>query len=252
MRIRITHCALASTLSHLGYEALARDEAKLAVDQSQHLPQEFALAIRGQYEEILRDWAAAGKTYTTLVHLFPDNLDYGLRLATVQRHINSDHALQTLASLRRLPPPIGSDPRIDLMNATVMNATVLIGHDLRSARLAAQQAIAKATAQGSTLMIARGHGILCQQDSGLGISFDRSVEECARARSSYLAAGDLNNAARTQNDLAGLYYENGKLSEAESLWPDGPSLSLRATSRRAILELLGLDPQPVPEWLKQA
>jgi hypothetical protein len=227
MRIRITHCALASTLSHLGYEALARDEAKLAVDQSQHLPQEFALAIRGQYEEILRDWAAAGKTYTTLVHLFPDNLDYGLRLATVQRHINSDYALQTLASLRRLPPPIGSDPRIDLMNATVMNATVLIGHDLRSARLAAQQAIAKATAQGSTLMIARGHGILCQQDSGLGISFDRSVEECARARSSYLAAGDLNNAARTQNDLAGLYYENGKLSEAESLSPDGPSLSLR-------------------------
>jgi tetratricopeptide (TPR) repeat protein len=39
-----------------------------------------------------------------------------------------------------------------------------------------------------------------------------------RARSSYLAAGDLNNAARTQNDLAGLYYQNGMLSEAESMW----------------------------------
>jgi tetratricopeptide (TPR) repeat protein len=99
-----------------------------------------------------------------------------------------------------------------------MNATVLIGRDLRGARLAAQQAIAKATAQGSTLMIARGYGILCQQDNGLGVSFDRSLQECMRARSSYLAAGDLNNAARTQNDLAGLYYENGKLSEAETMW----------------------------------
>lgn len=147
----IAHSALASTLSHLGDDALARDEAKLAVDQSQHLPDEFALAIRGQYEEILHDWAAAGKTYAALVGLFPDNLDYGLRLATAQLHVNSDDALRTLASLRRLPAPIGTDPRIDLMNATV-----LIGRDLRGARLAAQQAIAKATAQGSTLMIARG------------------------------------------------------------------------------------------------
>lgn len=209
----IAHSALASTLSHLGDDALARDEAKLAVDQSQHLPDEFALAIRGQYEEILHDWAAAGKTYAALVGLFPDNLDYGLRLATAQLHVNSDDALRTLASLRRLPAPIGTDPRIDLMNATV-----LIGRDLRGARLAAQQAIAKATAQGSTLMIARGYGILCQQDNGLGVSFDRSLQECMRARSSYLAAGDLNNAARTQNDLAGLYYENGKLSEAETMW----------------------------------
>ncbi len=54
-------------------------------------------------------------------------------------------------------------------------------------------------------------------------------EECGRARSSYLAAGDLNNAARTQNDLADLYYENGKLSEAESMW------------RQAIIEFRRVD-----------
>ncbi len=209
----MAHSALASTLSHLGDDALARSEAKLAVDLSQHLPDEFALAIRGQYEEIVLNWAAASKTYAALFHLFPDNLDYGLRLTTAQFHINPDDALRTLASLRRLPAPIGTDPRIDLMNGTV-----LIGRDLRGARLAAQQAIAKATAQGSTLMIARGYGILCQQDNGLGVSFDRSLQECMRARSSYLAAGDLNNAARTQNDLAGLYYQNGKLSEAETMW----------------------------------
>ncbi len=222
----LAHSALASTLSHLGDDARARGEAKLAVDQSQHLPDEFALAIHGQYEEILRDWAAACKTYTKLVALFPDNLDYGLRLATAQLHVNSDDALRTLASLRRLPVPIGTDPRIDLVNATV-----LIGRDLAAARLAAQQAIAKATAQGSTLMIARGYGILCQQDNGLGVSFDRSLQECMRARSSYLAAGDLNNAARTQNDLAGLYYENGKLSEAETMW------------RQAITEFRRVDEQ---------
>jgi DNA-binding winged helix-turn-helix (wHTH) protein/tetratricopeptide (TPR) repeat protein len=209
----MAHSALASTLSHLGLDALARGEAKLAVDLSQHLPDEFTLAIRGQYEETLRDWTAATRTYAALFRLFPDNLDYGLRLATAQFHVNSNDALRTIASLRRLPAPIGTDPRIDLVNAAVM-----IGRDLPSARLAAQQAIAKATAQGSTLMIARGYGILCQQDPGLGVSFDRSIQECERARSSYQEAGDVNNAARTLNDMAGLYYGNGKLSEAESMW----------------------------------
>ena len=159
----MAHAALANTHSHLGYDTLARSEAKLAVDQSQHLPDELSLAIRGQYEETLRDWAAASRTYAELFRLFPDNLDYGLLLTTAQFHVNSDDALRTLASLRRLPVPIGTDPRIDLMSATV-----LIGRDLRSARLAAQQAIAKATARGSTLMIARGYGILCEQDSSLG------------------------------------------------------------------------------------
>jgi DNA-binding winged helix-turn-helix (wHTH) protein/tetratricopeptide (TPR) repeat protein len=209
----LAHSALASTLWHLGYGALARSEAKLAVDQSQNLPEEFALAIRGQYEEIVLNWVAASKTYAALFRLFPDNLDYGLRLTTAQFHINPDDALRTLASLRRLPAPIGTDPRIDLISATVS-----MGRDLRSARLTAQQAIAKANAQGSTLMMARGYGILCQEDAGAGVSFDRSIEECARARSSYQAAGDENNAARTLNDLADIYYENGKLSEAESMW----------------------------------
>ncbi len=222
----MAHSALASTFLHLGNDSLGRREAKIAVDQSQHLPEEFALAIRGQYEESQLDWAAANKTYSALVRLFPDNLEYGLRLANAQFHENPDDALQTLASLRRLPAPVGADPRIDLANATV-----LIGRDLPSARFAAQRAIAKATAQGSTLMIARGYGILCQQDAGLGVSFDRSVEECGRARSSYLAAGDLNNAARTQNDLADQYYENGKLSEAESMW------------RQAIVEFRRVDEQ---------
>ena len=48
----MAHSALASTFLHLGDDALGRSEAKIAVDQSQHLPEEFALAIRGQYEEI--------------------------------------------------------------------------------------------------------------------------------------------------------------------------------------------------------
>jgi DNA-binding winged helix-turn-helix (wHTH) protein/tetratricopeptide (TPR) repeat protein len=209
----MAHAALANTFWHLGYGALARSEAKVAVDESQRLPQEFTLAIRGQYEETVGDWAAAGKTYAVLFQLLPDNLEYGLRLATAQLHVNPDDALRTLGSLRHLPAPIGSDPRIDLMNATV-----LIGRDLPSARIAAQRAIAKATAHGSSLMIARGYGILCQQDAGMGVSIDRSMQECGRARSSYLAAGDLNNAARTLNDLADLYYENGKLSEAEAMW----------------------------------
>jgi len=64
------------------------------------------------------------------------------------------------------------------------------------ARAAAQKAISKASAQGATLMMARGYGILCQQDSSNWKSMDQSVAECDLARNSYISAGDQNNAAR--------------------------------------------------------
>jgi tetratricopeptide (TPR) repeat protein len=112
-----------------------------------------------------------------------------------------------------LPAPVGSDPRIDLMEASV-----LVSQDLPKARAAAQRAIGKASAQGATLMMARGYGILCQQDSTVGGSMDQSVAECDLARNSYISAGDQNNAARTLNDLAGLYFLHSDLYRAESMW----------------------------------
>ncbi len=209
----LAHSALSEAWSRLGYENEARKEAKLALQYAHGLLPETALAIQGQYRETLSDWSGAAAAYRTLFNLFPDNLSYGLRLASAQLHLNPADAASTLGSLRKLPSPIGDDPRIDLMDASVM-----IYYDLPRARAAAKRAISKASAQGATLMVARGYGVLCQQGSSGSESIDQSISECMLARNSYLSAGDRNNAARTLNDLAFLLYQHGDLDKAEKMW----------------------------------
>jgi DNA-binding winged helix-turn-helix (wHTH) protein/tetratricopeptide (TPR) repeat protein len=211
----LAHSALSSAMNSLGYKAQGRVEAQRALQHSRGLGQESALVIQGQYQESISDWQNAAVTYRKLADLFPDNLTYGLRLAAMESHTNPEDAVHTLASLRTLPAPVGDDPRIDLMEASV-----LISQNLPKARAAAQKAIAKASAQGATLMIARGYGILCQQDFSLGVALDESVSECNLARNSSISAGDGNNAARTLNDLAGLYFQHGDLDKAESMWKE--------------------------------
>jgi DNA-binding winged helix-turn-helix (wHTH) protein/tetratricopeptide (TPR) repeat protein len=209
----LAHSSLARAWGGLGYEAEERGEAKRALQLARKLPTETALAIQGQYQQSVNDWQGAVLTYQKLFSFFPDNLTYGLQLAGIQNRINPADAVHTLAELRMLPAPVGNDPRIDLMEASV-----LIGQDLPKARAAAQKAISKASAQGATLMMARGYGILCQQDSSNGESMDQSVAECDLARNSYISAGDQNNAARTLNDLAGLYFLHGNPDKAEIMW----------------------------------
>jgi DNA-binding winged helix-turn-helix (wHTH) protein/tetratricopeptide (TPR) repeat protein len=209
----LAHSALSEAWSRLGYENEARNEAKVALRCARGLAPETALAIQGQYRETLADWSGAAAAYRTLRNLFPDNLNYGLRLASAQLHLNPADAASTLGSLRKLPSPVGDDPRIDLMDASVM-----IHYDLPKARAAAERAISKASAQGATLMVARGYGVLCQQGSSGSESIDRSISECMLARNSYLSAGDRNNAARTLNDLAFLFYQHGDLDKAEQMW----------------------------------
>jgi tetratricopeptide (TPR) repeat protein len=209
------HSALSSALTSLGYEAQARNEAKRALQHTRDLPSEVALAIQGQYQESIVDWAAAVQTYEKLFHLFPDNLAYGLQLTRAQLHVNPADSAHTLALLRTLPPPVGDDPRIDLMEASV-----LVRQDLPKARMAAKKAIAKASAQHASLMVARGYGILCQSDSAAGVPIDQSISECNLAQSSDISAGDLNNAARAQNDLAAIFYQQGDLVKAQAMWQE--------------------------------
>jgi hypothetical protein len=112
--------------------------------------------------------------------------------------------LQTLAALRRLPPPIGNDARIDMAEASAW-----IGQDLAKARAAAQVAIQKGTAQGSHALVARTYGFLCQQGPGLGVALDEAISDCERARESSKEAGDPNGEALMLTDLGAIYFPRG-------------------------------------------
>jgi eukaryotic-like serine/threonine-protein kinase len=206
----LAHAALADAWSHLGYGPKARIEIERARVLSEHLGPEDRLLIDGQYYATLQDRPKAIDAYRQLFTQFPDNLDYGLRLADEQRWVNPEDALHTLDILRHLPLPSGDDPRIDFLEARAW-----INKDVVKARAAARRTVEKGTAQGSRLLVARAYAVLC----GIG-GEDSTVQTCENARKSYTAVGDRDNAARATNDLAAFYYQRGDLDRAEAMFQD--------------------------------
>ena len=45
-----------------------------------------------------------------------------------------------------------------------------------------------------------------------------SIADCERPRQSYAEAGEFNNEARTLSDFAGIYFQQGDVHRAESMW----------------------------------
>jgi hypothetical protein len=91
-------------------------------------------------------------------------------------------SLLTLDILRHLPAPANEDPRIDLSEASAW-----INQDLAKAHTAAERVIAKGSAQGSHLLVARAYEVLCQQGPSISSSttetFYRMRERQAELRS---------------------------------------------------------------------
>src|SRR5580698_4629815 len=206
----LAHAALADAWTHLGYALRARAEIERARALSEHLGPEDRLLIDGQYYAAIQDRTRAIDADRQLFSQFPDNLDYGLRLADEQRWVNPEDALHTLEVLRHLPPPSGDDPRIDYIEARAWSYK-----DVVKARAAARRAVEKGTAQGSLLLVARAYAVVC----GIG-GEDSTVQTCENARKSYTAVGDRDNAARATNDLAAFYYQQGDLDRAEAMFQD--------------------------------
>src|ERR1022692_3190449 len=204
----LAHAALADAWNHLGYAQKARAEIERARALSEHLSPEDRLLIDGQYYSTIQDRSRAIDAYRQLSTQFPDNLDYGLRLADEQRWVNPTDALHTLEALRHLPLPSGGDPRIDYIEARSW-----VNNDVAKAQAAARRAVEKGTAQGSRLFVARAYGVLCQIGDG-----DSTAQDCDNARKKYTAIGDRDNAARTTADFAIFYYEQGDLDRAEAMY----------------------------------
>jgi DNA-binding winged helix-turn-helix (wHTH) protein/tetratricopeptide (TPR) repeat protein len=208
----LAHAALSETWSRLGFTLKARNEAERAKSLSGHLGPEQRLLIEGQYYSSSGDTNKAIETYRKLYSQYPDNLDYGLRLADEQRRASPKEALKTVAMLRLLPSPQADDPRIDMIEARAW-----INTDFAKAQEAGRRAVEKGKAEGSQLLVARAYGILCQM-IGNGVSTSEAIRDCDEARTRYSAAGDRNNEARALNDFAGLYYQLGQVDRSEKMY----------------------------------
>ncbi|MGC2247504.1 MAG: tetratricopeptide repeat protein [Terriglobales bacterium] len=208
----LAHSALSDALWHSGYQVKARAEAQRALELSNPLSEEQHLLVEGQYRRAIGDWPKAVDAYRALFHLFPDSLDYGILLASAQTHIKPSDSLETLTLLRRLPPPLGQDARIDMTEASA-----LVNTDLKQARAAANEAIAKASAQGSHVIVARTYGILCQQGPAIGGTAE-AMSDCENALAMSIAAKDRNGEGLMLTDLGVIYYLRGDLARSEEMF----------------------------------
>jgi len=148
----LAHSALATAWSQLGYGQNAVKEAKKSVELSASLPRAERLLVEGRYRELSLEWDKAIAIYQALFQFFPDNPDYGLQLAHAQIKAARWHeALATVAALRALPAPMGSDPRIDMAEG---DAARSLG-DMKRAEAAMGAAAEKSRASGASLLLAR-------------------------------------------------------------------------------------------------
>jgi serine/threonine protein kinase/tetratricopeptide (TPR) repeat protein len=182
----LAHSALAAAWSALGYDQKAREEAQRAFELSASLPLEERSSIEGRYRELTNEWDKAVEIYRTLFGFFPDDLDYGLRLAIAQTSAaKGKDAVATLTLLRKLPPPAGTDSRIDLALAFAAESVA----DFKQSQSAAAQAALKAQAQGARMLLAKARLGECWAFRGLG-ELNRAIPLCEEARQIYTSAGD--------------------------------------------------------------
>jgi DNA-binding winged helix-turn-helix (wHTH) protein/tetratricopeptide (TPR) repeat protein len=194
----LAHSALAEAWSRLGYDKTAQEEARRAYELSADLSREERFVVEGRYREIDHEYDKAIEIYRTLFALFPDNLDYGLRLATVQVLGGKGHdALATVEALRKLAPPASQDPRIEVQEAVAWEALGDYGH--QEEPLA--RAVEKARAQGTRLILADALGHQCWMFNHAAQP-QKAVAACRESGDIYASAGDRYGEANALLDWA--------------------------------------------------
>jgi tetratricopeptide (TPR) repeat protein/TolB-like protein len=194
----LAHSALAATWSALGYENRAADSAKRAFELSGNLPREERLSIEGRYRESTRERDRATDIYRTLFEFFPDNVDYGLRLAATQISAGKGkEALTTLSTVRALPPVLQEDPRIDLAEGRAAGSVSDFKRQLEAADRAAQKAIAR----NAPVLLAQARVLQESALAGLG-ELDKRMAPLEEARKIYASAGDSAGVAETIGRMA--------------------------------------------------
>jgi tetratricopeptide (TPR) repeat protein/TolB-like protein len=190
-KFSLAHSALAEALSRLGYSKKAQLEARQALELSASLSREERLVVEGRCSVIAYERDKAIEIYRTLFTLFPDSVDFGLRLAWAQTGAGKGRdALATVESLRKLEAPASDDPRIELQEVAAWDA---LG-DFKRQEQPLLRAIEKARAHGSRLVLARALENQCWLFMYFGQT-QNAVAACRESRDLYAAAGDRNGEA---------------------------------------------------------
>ncbi|MFL6196022.1 MAG: tetratricopeptide repeat protein [Thermoanaerobaculia bacterium] len=222
----VIRSALSLAWIGLGYDARAREEAAKAVQLAAHLPKESRLAIQARSDEARKDWAKASEIYRSLWTFYPDDLEYGLRLASCLSSAGRGaDALATVRELRKLPAPAGEDPRIDLAEAQI--AKRLSSYVLQME--AARRAESKGRRSGESLVVAQA--LMLQGDGLLLVGRARDAIPLFReSRDLFARAGNQSAEALVLTHAGVAMHEQGQLAAAERLYNESLVILTRTGS----------------------
>jgi tetratricopeptide (TPR) repeat protein/DNA-binding winged helix-turn-helix (wHTH) protein len=230
----LSHSALATAWSSLGYDENAKTEAKRAFELSSNLPHEDRLLIEGRYHEISKDWEKAIEIYRTLFEFFPDSLDYGLALANAQTSCGKGtDALATARSLKILPNPLGDDPRIDMVEGRAAESLGDFRRDLTATALAAN----KAKQVGASLLAAQASADEAWALINLGRVPDAPsiIEDAGKT---FQAIGDKRGLARVANLNGIVLQSQGNALGAKQQYEVGLSIYKNIGNRKGVADEL--------------
>jgi DNA-binding winged helix-turn-helix (wHTH) protein/tetratricopeptide (TPR) repeat protein/TolB-like protein len=191
----LVHAMLARAWGQLGYKQKHQEEAKKAFDLSADLPRALRLLVEGEYYDSVGKQEQAASVYHALFELFPDNADYGLRLAAAQTLSgHGGQAMEVIHRLRNLPS-MSDDPRIDLAEERAMK------DDKQVALTLVRTAIRKASDRHEKLV----YGTAKKEECMLllyGEHPDQGPPSCEDAYNIFISAGNRLAAADTIRLLA--------------------------------------------------
>lgn len=180
----LVRVALAEAWDQLGYTDRARSEAEAALTLTSGLPRAAKLAAEGRAHLVAGRNEEAVAAFRALLALHPDSLEDGLRLSrALRRARQAAPAREVLGRLRRLPPPAGTDPRIEIEQALASHWV----RDYPSMLEEAKRAERRAREAGLPVLLARALGT--RANAELSLEDDeacrRSAVEAAQLARSY-------------------------------------------------------------------
>jgi DNA-binding winged helix-turn-helix (wHTH) protein/tetratricopeptide (TPR) repeat protein len=206
--------ALSLAWSGLGDDARAVEEADKAVQLSASLSQRDRLTIQARAFEAKKDWAQASELYHSLWTFYPDDLEYGLRLAnSLSAAGRGTEALAVVADMRKLPPPEGVDPRIDLVEGQIGKRVSNFRIQMRAAKSAEE----KGRKSGETQVVAEA--LILQGDALLLVGRSgEAIPLFEQSRDLFAKAGNQGSMALVLTHLGVTLHEQGRLAEAEKMY----------------------------------
>jgi DNA-binding winged helix-turn-helix (wHTH) protein/tetratricopeptide (TPR) repeat protein/TolB-like protein len=228
------HSALAAAWKMLGYEKDAKEEAQKAFKLASNLPRDEQLSVEARYHELSSQWDDAIRLYQTLWHDFPDNVEYGLRLASAQKSgSKAKDSLATVEMLRTLPAPTRDDPRIDLAEAY---AAYALGN-LKQSQEAATKAAEKSEMLGASHILAKAktaqaNVLFHQQDLPAALNLFRQSHDI------YQEVGDTSGATSSLGNIASVLQEQGQSAEALGMYEKALGIYLKSGDKSSAALIL--------------